>query len=141
MDPLAIWLIFVGFLRILSVILGYRGPTSFRDRIFGRAKDEGYFILFFNFVKNNFFYFIFFFFHLVTALQARTFSVWTLLSCTCCFVTATHLDSRPVFMVTLCSFWIAFLFFAIEYFKYRTVKFSGLLGPLIVSSNIILLFL
>ncbi|CAH2041814.1 unnamed protein product [Thlaspi arvense] len=39
---------------------------------------------------------------MVTEVHGRTFGVWTLLTCTLCFLCAFNLDNKPLYLATLC---------------------------------------
>jgi len=109
MDFLKIWLLFAGSLRSLSVVLGYLDKIHFQERVFVLAVDE------------------------VTALQARTFSVWTLLTCFLCVLCALNINNRTIYIATLFSFAAALGFFSLEFFIYHTISFSALLPILFVA--------
>jgi len=103
MDFLAIWLFFVACLRMLSVVLGYTDPGYFKGYVFALAPNQ------------------------VTDVAGRLFAAWTLLTCTCCIFTAFNIKSKPIFSVTLFSFFVAFGVFMVEFFFFKTMTVSNLL--------------
>jgi hypothetical protein len=54
--------------------------------------------------------------------------VWTLLSCTLCFLCAFNLGSRPIYAATFLSLVYAYGHFLVEYLLYRTVRPANLVG-------------
>jgi len=73
--------------------------------------------------------------HEVTALQARTFAVWTLLSAAVRFYAAYHIHEKSVYDITLISYLIAFGHITSELLIYGSAGISfPSLSPLIVSS-------
>jgi len=62
----------------------------------------------------------------VTDVHGRTFGVWTLLSCTLCFLCAFNLDNRPLYMATFLSFVYAYAHFILEYLVYHTFTAANL---------------
>ncbi|TCD61544.1 ergosterol biosynthesis protein [Steccherinum ochraceum] len=73
--------------------------------------------------------------HEVTALQARTFAVWTLLSAAVRFYAAYHINEKSVYDITLISYLIAFGHATSELLIYRTASLSvPSLSPVIVST-------
>ena len=67
-------------------------------------------------------------------LQVRTFATWTLTSNMLCFICAANLGQSAIYDATLGSFFIAFGHFALEFFKYKSVK-RGVTFPAIVSTT------
>jgi hypothetical protein len=59
--------------------------------------------------------------HVVTDVHGRTFGVWTLLTCTLCFLCALNLENRPLYMATFLSFIYALGHFLTEYLIYHTM--------------------
>ncbi|GJE96596.1 Erg28 domain-containing protein [Phanerochaete sordida] len=71
----------------------------------------------------------------VTALQARTFGAWTLMSAVVRAYAAYHIHDKAIYDMTLLSFLIAFGHFASEILIYRTAKVSApALSPVFVST-------
>ncbi|KAK7690795.1 hypothetical protein QCA50_005895 [Cerrena zonata] len=72
----------------------------------------------------------------VTALQARTFAVWTLLSAVVRFYAAYHIHDKSIYDITFISYLIAFGHITSELLIFGTggTKFPSL-SPLIVSST------
>lgn len=64
--------------------------------------------------------------HAVTEIHGRTFGVWTLLTCTLCFLCAFNLDNKPLYLATLLSFIYAFGHFLTEYLIYQTMAIGNL---------------
>ena len=62
----------------------------------------------------------------MTGVHGRTFGVWTLLSCTLCFLCAFNLDNRPLYMATFLSFVYALGHLAVECFVYHTIRAASL---------------
>lgn len=88
-------------LRTISVVQGYKGPHTFRQRIFTRRPEQ------------------------VSPLAGRLFAVWTLVTCFCCLVASQNLDNRPVFLITIFSFLVALFFFALETLWYGTLNLNA----------------
>ncbi|XP_047079708.1 ergosterol biosynthetic protein 28-like [Lolium rigidum] len=78
----------------------------------------------------------------VTDVHGRTVGVWTLLSCTLCFMCAFNLENRPLCAATLLSFVYAYGHFIVEYLVYRTITAAslGTLGFFAVPSIIWTIF-
>ncbi|EIN03721.1 Erg28-like protein [Punctularia strigosozonata HHB-11173 SS5] len=71
----------------------------------------------------------------VTALQARTFAVWTLTAAVVRFYAAYHISNKPIYDMTLFTYLIAFGHFTSELFIYGTAKpNAGIIMPCIVST-------
>lgn len=62
----------------------------------------------------------------MTEIHGRTFGVWTLLTCTLCFLCAFNLDNKPLYLATFLSFIYALGHFATEYFIYHTMAIQNL---------------
>jgi hypothetical protein len=62
----------------------------------------------------------------VTGVHGRTFGVWTLLSCTLCFLCAFNLGNRPLYAATLMSFVYAYAHFILEDLVYHTFTAANL---------------
>lgn len=62
----------------------------------------------------------------VTEVHGRTFGVWTLLTCTLCYLCAFNLDNKPLYLATLLSFIYAFGHFLTEYLIYQTMAIANL---------------
>ncbi|PAV16191.1 Erg28 [Pyrrhoderma noxium] len=72
----------------------------------------------------------------VTALQARTFAVWTLTSAIVRFYAAYHINDKIVYDMALFTYLIAFGHFSSELLITRTAKlFPGAISPVIVSTT------
>jgi hypothetical protein len=66
------------------------------------------------------------FLHAVTDVHGRTFGVWTLLTCTLCFLCALNLENRPLYLATFLSFIYALGHFLTEYLIYHTMAAANL---------------
>ncbi len=110
MEYLSYWLLFVASLRLLSVLIGYFSPFTFRAQLFNRQPDQ------------------------VTTLQARSFAVWTLLTCSLCIICAFNLNEYGIYLATTISFYVAFGFFVLEFFVYKTLKVNKFIQPGIVAT-------
>ncbi|KAI5655122.1 hypothetical protein M9H77_32309 [Catharanthus roseus] len=62
----------------------------------------------------------------LTEVHGRTFGIWTLLTCTLCFLTAFNLDNKPLYLATFLSFIYAFGHFLTEYLIYHTMAIANL---------------
>ena len=62
----------------------------------------------------------------VTEVHGRTFGVWTLLTCTLCFLCAFNLENKPLYLATFLSFIYAFGHFLTEYLIYHTMAIANL---------------
>ncbi|KAG6473133.1 hypothetical protein ZIOFF_067040 [Zingiber officinale] len=65
-------------------------------------------------------------FPVLTDVHGRTFGVWTLLTCTLCFLCAFNLENKPLYAATFLSFIYAFGHFLTEYLFYDTMAASNL---------------
>nr|CAB3493734.1 unnamed protein product [Digitaria exilis] len=64
----------------------------------------------------------------VSDVHGRTVGVWTLLSCTLCFLCAFNLGSRPIYAATFLSLVYAYGHFVVEYLVFHTVRAANLAG-------------
>ncbi|TFY79210.1 hypothetical protein EWM64_g4798 [Hericium alpestre] len=72
----------------------------------------------------------------VTALQARTFAVWTLTSAVVRIYAAYHIHEKVVYDMALMTYLIAFGHFSSELFIFRTARFNaGVLSPVVVATS------
>jgi hypothetical protein len=62
----------------------------------------------------------------VNGVHGRTFAVWTLLSCTLCFLCAFNLSSRPLYVATFLSFVYAIGYLSVECVVYHTISAASL---------------
>jgi hypothetical protein len=60
----------------------------------------------------------------VSDVHGRTVGVWTLLSCTLCFLCAFNLDNKPLCLATFLSFVYGYGYFVVEYLVYHSVGAS-----------------
>lgn len=93
------------FLEILCVIISYE---NFYHLLFGIAVSE---------------------------VHGRTFGVWTLLTCTLCYLCAFNLDNKPLYTATFLSFIYAFGHFLSEYLVYQTMAIGNLATVGIFAGN------
>ncbi|KAK8954571.1 Ergosterol biosynthetic protein 28 [Platanthera zijinensis] len=100
MTPLGWWLMLVASLRLSSVWFGFFDIWALRVAVFSKTE--------------------------MTDIHGRTFGVWTLLTCTLCFLCAFNLDSKPLYLTTFLSFIFALCHFMTEYFIYHTMAASNL---------------
>ncbi|EIM91409.1 Erg28-like protein [Stereum hirsutum FP-91666 SS1] len=71
----------------------------------------------------------------VTALQARTFAVWTLLSTIVRGYSAYHIDEKPIYDMAMITYLVAFAHFSSEIFIFRTAKLTGpVMSTILVST-------
>ena len=101
MNYLSYWLLFVAFLRSISVVLGYISPVYFQQQIFTQSPQQ------------------------VTPLAARTFAIWTLLTCSLCLIAAFHLHERGAYLAVCFSFYAALAYFMVELLVFHTVSPTG----------------
>ena len=92
------------------MIIGYFSADQFKERVFILQPNE------------------------ITGVAARSFAVWTLLTCSCCIFAAFNLNNRPIYLLTLWSFIVALLYFILEFYLYKTVNFQGALSPFLIAS-------
>ncbi|KAH0585421.1 hypothetical protein H2248_008662 [Termitomyces sp. 'cryptogamus'] len=72
----------------------------------------------------------------VTALQARTFAVWTLTSAVVRFYAAYNIHNKLCYDMAMLTYLIAFGHFSSEWLIYRSASMNlGLLSPVIVSTT------
>ncbi|KAH8117933.1 Erg28 like protein-domain-containing protein [Phellopilus nigrolimitatus] len=72
----------------------------------------------------------------VTALQARTFAIWTLTSAIVRFYAAYHITDKLVYDMTLFTYLLAFGHFSSELLIFRTARVNpGVISPVIVASE------
>ncbi|XP_022772258.1 ergosterol biosynthetic protein 28 isoform X1 [Durio zibethinus] len=121
MKALGWWLMLVGSLRLASVWFGFFDIWALRLAVFSNTT--------------------------MTEVHGRTFGVWTLLTCTLCFLCALNLENKPLYLVTFLSFIYAFGHFLTEYLFYHTMALSNLTtvgifaGMVFMSKHAILLSL
>ncbi|KAJ1257154.1 hypothetical protein BS78_K194700 [Paspalum vaginatum] len=61
----------------------------------------------------------------MSGVHGCTVGVWTLLSCTLCFLCAFNLDSKPLYMATFLSFVNGIAYLAVECLIYHTILFPS----------------
>ncbi|CAN6340861.1 unnamed protein product, partial [Urochloa humidicola] len=94
------WLMLVGSLRLASVWFGFFNIWALRVAVFSQTE--------------------------MTDVHGRTFGVWTLLTCTLCFLCAPNLENRPLYVATFLSFIYALGHFLTEYLIYHTMAPANL---------------
>ncbi|OBZ72126.1 Ergosterol biosynthetic protein 28 [Grifola frondosa] len=72
----------------------------------------------------------------VTALQARTFAIWTLMSAVVRFYAAYNIHSKQIYDMALFSYLFAFAHFGSELLIFRTAKLNiAVMSPVVVAST------
>ncbi|KAL0366320.1 UNVERIFIED_CONTAM: Ergosterol biosynthetic protein 28 [Sesamum radiatum] len=110
MKLLGWWLMLVGTLRLASVWFGFFDIWALRLAVFSQTT--------------------------MTEVHGRTFGVWTLLTCTLCFLCAFNLDNKPLYLATFLSFIYAFGHFLTEYLIYHTMAIGNLTTVGIFAGNV-----
>ncbi|CAN6685442.1 unnamed protein product [Malus baccata var. baccata] len=100
MKALSWWLMVVGSLRLVSVWFGFFDIWALRLAVFSKSP--------------------------MTEVHGRTFGVWTLLTCTLCYLCAFNLENKPLYLATLLSFVYALGHFLTEYLIYQTMAIANL---------------
>lgn len=100
MELLGWWLMLVGTLRLASVWFGFVDIWALRLAVFSKTT--------------------------MTEVHGRTFGVWTLLTCTLCYLCAFNLHDRPLYLATILSFVYAFGHFLTEFLIYQTMAIKNL---------------
>ncbi|OIT36358.1 PREDICTED: ergosterol biosynthetic protein 28 [Nicotiana attenuata] len=100
MKLLGWWLMLVGTLRLASVWFGFFDIWALRLAVFSKTT--------------------------MSEVHGRTFGVWTLLTCTLCYLCAFNLHDRPLYLATLLSFVYAFGHFLTEFLIYQTMEIKNL---------------
>ncbi|XP_021300183.1 ergosterol biosynthetic protein 28-like [Herrania umbratica] len=100
MKALGLWLMLVGSLRLASVWFGFFNIRSLRRGVYSKSQ--------------------------VTEVHGRTFGIWTLLTCTLCYLCAFNLENKTLYLVTFLSFVYAFFHFLTEYLIYGTTTVRNL---------------
>ncbi|KHG09873.1 hypothetical protein F383_12261 [Gossypium arboreum] len=106
MKALGWWLMLVGSLRLASVWFGFFDIWALRLAVFSNTTSMLPLRM--------------------SEVHGRTFGVWTLLTCTLCFLCAFNLENKPLYLVTFLSFIYAFGHFLTEYLFYQTMALSNL---------------
>ncbi|XP_009591444.1 ergosterol biosynthetic protein 28 [Nicotiana tabacum] len=101
MKLLGWWLMLVGTLRLASVWFGFFDIWALRLAVFSKTT--------------------------MSEVHGRTFGVWTLLTCTLCYLCAFNLHDRPLYLATLLSFVYAFGHFLTEFLIYQTMEIKNLI--------------
>ncbi|CAL9022655.1 unnamed protein product [Prunus brigantina] len=100
MKALSWWLMLVGSLRLVSVWFGFFDIWALRLAVFSQSP--------------------------MTEVHGRTFGVWTLLTCTLCYLCAFNLENKPLYLATFLSFVYALGHFLTEYLIYHTMAIANL---------------
>ncbi|KMZ67850.1 Ergosterol biosynthetic protein 28 [Zostera marina] len=109
MRALGWWLMLVGTLRLASVWFGFFDIWALRLAVFSSTQ--------------------------MTEIHGRTFGVWTLLTCTLCYLCAFNLDNKPLYIATFLSFIYALGHFLTEYFIYQTMVAANLTTVAIIAGT------
>jgi hypothetical protein len=105
------WLLFISVVSVFNSFQSYTAGLALTQRVYEAKPQE------------------------VTALSARTFGTWTLVSAIIRFYGAYYLNVPQVYQITFASYCIALFHFGLEWIIYKTAKLGkGLAGPLIVST-------
>ncbi|CAN6281935.1 unnamed protein product [Urochloa humidicola] len=88
------WLLFIGVVRLGLTWYGFSDVAALRSATYAQTQ--------------------------ITGVHGRTFGVWTLLSCTLCFLCAFDLGNRPLYTATFLSFVYAYAHFILECLVYHT---------------------
>lgn len=106
------WIGLVGFIALGNTVSCFTGHLFLSDLIYTESPSEA------------------------TALAARLFGIWTLLSGLLRIGCASCIKDRAIYNLTFLSFVLALLHFLLEVFVYKTavVTTYGVISPLIVSS-------
>ncbi|CAH2038422.1 unnamed protein product [Thlaspi arvense] len=121
MKALGYWLMVVGSLRLASVWFGFFNIWALRLAVF--SQTTSWLLSDYKSLK------MFFLFKTVLAVSevhGRTFGVWTLLTCTLCFLCAFNPDNKPLYSATFLSFIYALGHFLTEYIFYHTMTIANL---------------
>lgn len=134
MKALGWWLMLVGSLRLVSVWLGFFNVRSLHRGVY--SKSQGYQLLLLLIINLQFYLSFQFgqgfiqnfspFLLTVTEVHGRTFGIWTLLTCTLCYLCAFNLENKALCLVTFLSFVYAFVHFLTEYLIYGTTTVRNL---------------
>ncbi|XP_056862157.1 ergosterol biosynthetic protein 28 isoform X1 [Raphanus sativus] len=100
MKALGYWLMVVGSLRLASVWFGFFNIWALRLAVFSQTT--------------------------MSEVHGRTFGVWTLLTCTLCFLCAFNPENKPLYLATFLSFIYALGHFLTEYLFYHTMTVANL---------------
>ncbi|CAL4992058.1 unnamed protein product [Urochloa decumbens] len=71
----------------------------------------------------------------MTGVHGRTIAVWTLLSCTLCFLCAFNLGSKPLYAATFLSFVYAIGYLAIECLVFHTIRAASLVTFIFIAGT------
>ena len=101
MEAVQYWLLFVAFLRSISVVVGYVDPSYHQRSLFTTSPGQ------------------------ITGVAARTFAIWTSVTCALCLVCAFHLHERGIVLATAASFYAAAFYFTVELLVFKTIRISN----------------
>lgn len=132
---LKLWLLVVAFLRGISIFSGYLRPELLLNAITSLDYELAVDTIYSNDGDSN---------HTtidpLAQLHARTFAIWTCLSCIICCITAFNLQSQPMVYTALSSFYVVGFYFTMEYSVFGTVKLEKL-APMIVVAGVSIVWL
>ncbi|KAH0916613.1 hypothetical protein HID58_031059 [Brassica napus] len=119
MKGLGYWLMVVGSLRLASVWFGFFNIWALRLAVFSQTTSS---------YPPHYSGCSFFCFNCfaVSEVHGRTFGVWTLLTCTLCFLCAFNPENKPLYLATFLSFIYALGHFLTEYLFYHTMTIANL---------------
>ncbi|KAL0697538.1 hypothetical protein Bca4012_053660 [Brassica carinata] len=117
MKALGYWLMVVGSLRLASVWFGFFNIWALRLAVFSQTTSS---------VLSTSFNLHFLIVSAVSEVHGRTFGVWTLLTCTLCFLCAFNPENKPLYLATFLSFIYALGHFLTEYLFYHTMTIANL---------------
>lgn len=103
------WLVFVAFLRLFSVGLGFAAPQRLHTNLYTERPD------------------------LVNELQGRTFAIWTLTTCILCLICARNPCVPAIYGATLLSFLVALAHFLLELLVFQTCGWKTAAQPMVVA--------
>ena len=72
----------------------------------------------------------------VTGVHGPTIAVWTLLSCTLCFLCAFNIGSKPIYAATFLSFFYALGYLTIECLVYHTIRAARLSLVILIAGTV-----
>ncbi|ODQ78375.1 hypothetical protein BABINDRAFT_39520 [Babjeviella inositovora NRRL Y-12698] len=109
------WLLFISVVSVFNSVQTYVSGVELTRRVYENKPLE------------------------TTALSARTFGTWTVVSAVIRFYGAYYINNPQVYELTMCSYYIAAFHFASELFFYKTAKWGkGIMGPAIVATTSII---
>uniref|UniRef100_A0A4X1TB09 Ergosterol biosynthesis 28 homolog n=4 Tax=Sus scrofa TaxID=9823 RepID=A0A4X1TB09_PIG len=115
LNVLRSWLVMVSIIAMGNTLQSFRDHTFLYEKLYTGKPD------------------------LVNGLQARTFGIWTLLSSMIRCLCAIDIHNKTLYLITLCTFFLALGHFLTELFVFGTAAPTiSVLAPLVVASSSIL---